>query len=83
MFLSYVGLKVAMANWNTSIIRCLYLSGMWLGVDLEVDTTIHVFERDRTMCPKYVKRSRFIGQHDLGRGHGWGPYRLLKEHKDV
>jgi hypothetical protein len=38
--------------------------------DLEVDTTIHVFERDWTMCPKYVKHSRFIGQHDLGRGHG-------------
>jgi hypothetical protein len=45
----------------------LYLSGVWLGVDLSTDTRgHHVCKRDWTTCSKFVNLSKLNSQHNWG-----------------
>ena len=46
----------------------LYLSIVWSGVDLKIDTKRHVFHRDWTKCSLFDNHYRLGKQHSLGEG---------------
>jgi hypothetical protein len=43
-------------------IRLIYLNGVWLDVDLGTEIKCHVFNRDWTMCPRFVNHTKFHSQ---------------------
>ena len=54
-------------KWN--LVSCGYKNGQ---------PTRHVCERERTICSKYAKHSKFNSQHN------WGdPYDYLNEHMNL
>ena len=52
------GPRVEMPKLNSTRIGHLYLSGMWVGVDLRIGIKKGLFKRDWTTCSKYASRSR-------------------------
>ena len=55
--------KVDIPDSNTTIIWTpifhLYLSGLWLGVDVRISKRHHVLKRDWTTCSEYDNYLRF------------------------
>ena len=44
----------------------IYLSGVWFGVDLRMDTKKHhVFKRDWTTCTTFINHSRLNMQYTM------------------
>ena len=54
--------------WNMILKGQLYLSSVWLGVDLRMAPNRRVLKRDWIACLKFVNHSRCNSEHDWGGG---------------
>ena len=80
--------KVDMPKSNLTIIWALYVSGMWLGLDMRIGTKKTCVQRRLTTCSKYVNHCRLNAQHDWrcvwGEGRGGGrPLWSLNEQENL
>ena len=64
-------------NWTQQEYGHLYLSGMWVGVDLRIGIKKGLFKRDWTTCSKYASRSRPNSQLGGGLYDHWMSTRIF------